>query len=66
MNDCPRVLTKEQMIAGLKAGRVLNVDRRDAPELPELFDMVREGLVESTLIGIDAQSSVLQFRWKKT
>lgn len=63
-NDCPRVMTKEQMIAGLKAGRVLCVDRKDAPELPELLQMQRDGLVESKLVIIDEQSSVLKFRWK--
>lgn len=65
MSDCPRVLTKEQMIEGLKAGRTLNVDRRDAPELPELLGMEREGLVTSELVEINEQSSVLKFRWKK-
>lgn len=62
--NCPRVLTREQMIAGLKAGRTLNVDRKDAPELPELLQMEREGLVESRLVEIDEQSSVLKFRWR--
>ena len=47
MTDCPRVLTRDEMIAGLKAGRTLNVDRRDAPELPELLEMEAQGLVES-------------------
>jgi len=39
------------MIAGLRAGRKLCVDRRDAPELPELMELEREGLVESRLAG---------------
>jgi hypothetical protein len=64
MSDCPRVLTREQIIAGLKAGRKLNVDRRDAPELADLRELEREGLVESRLIVIDEQSSVLRFWWK--
>jgi hypothetical protein len=63
-DDCPRRLTKDQMIAGLKAGRTLCVDRRDAPELPELLEMEAQGLVESRFIEIDEQSSVLKFRWK--
>jgi hypothetical protein len=62
-NDCPRNLTKDQMIAGLKAGRTLCVDRRDAPELPELLEMEAQGLVESRLVEIDEQSSVLKFSW---
>ena len=64
MIDCPRNLTKDEMIAGLKAGRTLCVDRRDAPELPELLEMQAQGLVESHLVEIDEQSSVLKFRWK--
>lgn len=65
MSDCPRVLTKKQMIEGLMAGRTLCVDRKDAPELEDLLEMEREGLVESRLGLIDAQSSVLKFKWKK-
>jgi hypothetical protein len=64
MNDCPRNLTVDQMIASLKAGRTLCVDRRDAPGLPELLEMEAQGLVESRLVEIDEQSSVLKFRWK--
>lgn len=62
--DCPRTLTKDRMIEGLKAGRTLNVDRRDAPELADLLDMEREGLVTSRLVEIDDQSSILKFRWR--
>lgn len=61
---CQRNLTKEQMIVGLKAGRILAVDRRDAPELEDLRALEREGLVESRLVEIDEQSSVLQFKWR--
>jgi hypothetical protein len=61
--DCPRVLTKEQLIAGLKAGRTVNVDRRDAPELQDLLELERQGLVTSRLVQIDEQSSVLKFKW---
>jgi hypothetical protein len=62
-NDCPRKLTKDEMVAGLKAGHTLCVDRRDAPELPELLEMEAQGLVESRLVEIDEQSSVLKFSW---
>lgn len=62
--DCPRNFTKEQIIAGLKAGRTLVVDRRDAPELPDLLELEREGLVESHLVEFDEQSSALKFKWK--
>lgn len=65
MSDCPRVLTKEQMVEGLKAGRTLCVDRKDAPELPELLEMEAQGLVESKLVEIDEQSSVRKFWWKR-
>lgn len=65
MSDCKRNLTKEQIIAGLKAGRSLMVDRKDAPELEDLLELEREGLVTSKLIEFDEQSSALKFTWKK-
>jgi hypothetical protein len=65
IEGCPRVLTKEQMITGLKSGITLVVDRRDAPELPELLEMERDGLVVSRLVEYDEQSSALKFRWKQ-
>lgn len=40
---CKRNMTKEQIIEGLKAGHVLSVDRRDAPELDDLFELERQG-----------------------
>lgn len=65
MNECPRNLTKDQIIAGLKAGRSLMVDRRDAPELEDLLELEAEGLVTSKLIVFDEQSSALKFTWNK-
>lgn len=61
---CPRVLTKEQIIEGLKAGRTLVVDRRDAPELDDLFELQKQGLVESTMVYYDEQSSAAKWKWK--
>lgn len=63
---CPRVLTKEQLIAGLKAGRTAVVDRRDAPELQDLLELERQGLVESRFVEFHEQSSALKFRWKQS
>jgi hypothetical protein len=57
-------MTKEEIIAGLKAGKTLCVDRRDAPELEDLFELERQGLVEQRFIEIDEQSSVVKWRWK--
>lgn len=65
MSACPRNMSLEAMIAGLKAGRVLVVDRKDAPELPELLELEREGKVTSRLVEYDEQSSALKFTWKK-
>lgn len=62
---CRRNFSRDEIIAGLKAGRTLCVDRRDAPELPELLDLERQGLVTSRLVEIDDQSSVLKFTWAK-
>jgi hypothetical protein len=61
--DCPRNFTRDELIAGLKAGRSLMLDRRDAPELADLLELEREGLVESKLVEFDEQSSALRFRW---
>jgi len=63
-DKCPRNYSMEQMIVGLKKGLVLCVDRRDAPELPELLALEKEGLVEIRLVEIDDQSSRLEVRWK--
>lgn len=65
MSDCPRNMSKEQIIEGLKAGKTLCVDRIDAPELEDLLELERQGLVTQRLVEIDEQSSVLKFRWKK-
>jgi hypothetical protein len=62
---CPRVISREDMIAGLKAGRTMVVDRKDAPELQDLLELEQEGLVTSEFVEYDEQSSALKFRWKK-
>jgi len=61
--NCPRNMTKEQMIAGLKAGRTLMMDRRDAPEFNDLLELQALGLVTSELVQFDEQSSALRWRW---
>jgi len=61
MDDCPRNFSRDDIIAGLKAGRVLNVDRCDAPELADLMELQAAGLAESRLVEIDEQSSLLKF-----
>lgn len=60
---CPRNMTKEQMIAGLKAGRTLMMDRRDAPEFNDLLELQALGMVTSELVTFDEQSSALRWRW---
>jgi hypothetical protein len=62
---CPRNFTKEQIIEGLKAGRTLTMDRTDAPELDDLFELERQGLVTQQFVVIDEQSSAVKWRWKK-
>lgn len=64
VTDCPRNFTKEELISGLRAGRTLVVDRRDAPELPDLLELEAQGLVVSELVVYDEQSSAMKFRWK--
>lgn len=63
---CQRNFTKEQLIDGLKRGRSLMVDRRDAPELADLMELERQSLVKSELVVHDEQSSALRFRWADT
>lgn len=64
MGECRRNFTKEQIIAGLKAGRSFMVDRRDAPELDDLFDLESEGLVTQEFVVTGSQSSAIRWRWK--
>jgi hypothetical protein len=61
---CRRNMTKEQIIAGLKAGGTLVQDRRDAPELEDLLELERQGLVTQQFVEIDEQSSVVKWRWR--
>lgn len=65
MTDCPRIFTKEQIIAGLKSGRIMVQDRRDAPEYADLLELEAQGLVTQELIEIDEQSSIVRWRWKE-
>lgn len=60
---CKRNFSKEQLLEGLRAGKLFYVDRRDAPELPELLEMEKEGLVWKRLVEFDEQSSALEFWW---
>lgn len=60
---CKRNFTKEQLVAGLKAGRTLVMDRRDAPELDDLLELERQGLVTQQFVEIDDQSSAVRWRW---
>jgi len=64
LGDCPRRFTKEEIIARLKGGETLKVDRVDAPELDDLFDLVAEGVVVPIYVLYDEQSSALKFCWK--
>jgi len=56
-------MEKEEIIRGLKAGRVLNCDRRDEPLLPWLLE--HPNVENSGVIQLDEQSSVIKFWWKK-
>lgn len=61
---CPRNFTKDQMIVGLKSGKTLVMDRRDAPEFADLLDLERQGLVTQQPVEIDEQSSCIKWRWR--
>lgn len=61
---CQRNFTRDQIITGLKAGRTLVMDRRDAPELGDLLELERQGLVTQQFVEIDDQSSAVKWRWR--
>jgi hypothetical protein len=63
VSDCPRMMTKDQIIAGLRAGRVLNIDRRDAPEHKDVAELISAGFATAELVELDEQSSVIKIRW---
>lgn len=58
--------TKAEILAGLKAGRSLIVDRKDCPLLPWLMEMSDRNLVKRELVTFDEQSTAYRFRWNKT
>lgn len=60
---CPRNFTMEQIVDGLKSGKTLTLDRKDAPELQDLLELEKLGLVTQQFIQIDEQSSVIKWRW---
>lgn len=60
--SCRRNFTRQELIDGFKVGGILVVDRCDAPELRDLLEMEKEGLITSTLIETDYQSSLLKFK----
>lgn len=55
-------LSRDEIMTGLRAGKVLNIDRKDSPTLPTVLQMEREGLVITELVQLDEQSSVLKVR----
>lgn len=55
-------MTKEEVLDGLNAGRVLRCDRRDEPLLPWLLELCDDGVLECELVELDEQSSVMEFR----
>lgn len=56
-------MQREEIIEGLKSGKILNIVRKDAPELPIVLDLENEGLVTTELKQIDEQSSCLRVKW---
>lgn len=64
MSDCPRNFTKEQILAGLRSGKVFVMDRIDAPELDDLLELEKQGLVTQEYHEVDDQHAVVKWRWK--
>ena len=55
-------MTREEILAGLKAGRTLVIDRRDSPALPIALELEREGLASQEFVQYDEQASAVKFR----
>jgi hypothetical protein len=56
-------MTKEEVLAGLKAGRKLRCDRKDEPLLPWLLG--HPNITNSGVVQADEQSSYIEFRWRE-
>ena len=56
-------MTRDEIVAGLRQGRVLVIDRRDSPALPIVMELQDEGLVTTELVQYDEQSSGLRVKW---
>lgn len=57
-----REISRDEVLAGVQAGRTLVIQRKDDPNLPMLMEMQEEGLIVSELKQLDEQSSILKFR----
>jgi len=57
-------MSKDEILAGLKAGRKLRVDRKDEPLLPWLLD--HPNITNSGIVQADDQYSYIEFRWKES
>lgn len=56
-------MTKDEILAGLKAGRRLRCDRRDEPLLPWL--LAHPDIENSGIVQVEDQYSYIEFRWKQ-
>lgn len=54
-------MTKDEVLAGLKAGRKLRCDRKDEPLLPWLLEHPQ---IDNRFVQADEQSSYIEFWWK--
>lgn len=57
-------MNKEEILAGLKAGRRLRCDRKDEPLLPWLLS--HPNIINSGVVQGSDQDSWIEFRWKET
>ncbi len=54
---------QEEILAGLKSGRTLIVQRKDDPNLPFLMELHSQGLINMEMVDIDSQSSCMRITW---
>ena len=59
-------MTRSEILAGLKSGRTLVIDRKDEPNLPWLLELADRGQLKATYVEYDEQSSAIKFTWEET
>lgn len=52
--------SRDEIVTGLQAGKVLNIVRRDDPNIPLIMQLAQDDIVTYEIVQIDDQSSVMK------